>query len=321
MRRRGIAFIALILLLVLAIGCAKPASVAPQVSTDEAVMAVPAEAPVAEGRGYAADTSSTSGDIPSDSSLASEQQRMIIRTVNMSIIVEDTDVTVEAVRTLVAQYGGYVASSNRYLQNDQPYATVTVRVPAEQLDEVLVQLRAMAISLQNESSSGEDVTEEYYDLDARITNLKAAEEELRGMLADVRENNGKAEDVLSIYRELTDIRGQIDSLEGRQQYLSRLSALSTVTINISPKSAPAKIVEPEQWKPLVVASRALKSFVSLVEVLATILIYLVILSPVFLVPALIIWLIVRGSRRRRARRAAEAAAAAMSEPEAGSDAK
>lgn len=314
MKRVSVLLTSLILLLVLIAGCAQ-SQVA---SRDEAVesgmaMATAAPAPMAgvaseEGKGYAADMA-VDGQVPADANLASTQERMIIRTVTMSVIVEDTDATLAAVRTLLGDYEGYVADSNRYLQDDQPYATVTIRVPADKLDAALDRLRGLAISVVSESSSGEDVTEEYYDLEARIANLKAAEEELREMLSEVRENNGKAEDVLAIYRELTDIRGQIDSLEGRQQYLSRLSALSTVTLYISPKAAPAQIVEPESWNPLVTASRALRGFVSFLQFVVSVLIYVLIFSPFILVPIAIIWLIVRGARRRRARRAAEAPAA------------
>ncbi len=148
-----------------------------------------AEMSKGEGRGYAADQFA-GGDVPADANLASTQERMIIRTVTMSIIVEDTDATLEAVRTLLGEYAGYVADSNRYLQNHQPYATVTIRVPADTLDAALERLRGLAISVVSESSSGEDVTRSTMTSSAH-RQLKAAETELREMLSEVRENNGK----------------------------------------------------------------------------------------------------------------------------------
>ena len=288
--------LALILVSVLASGCAARSAKQEERVVDEVMVEgapeVPAKAPAAAGssegdRGYAA----------SDVSL---QQRMIIRTVNMSVLVEDTDQTLEQVRALVASYDGYVADSNRWMINDtQAMAQITIRVPAESLDAALEALRGMALKVERETSSGQDVTEEYTDVQARLRNLEATEKELLALLTEVRENRGKAEDILAIHRELTEIRGQIESLKGRSQYLEQMTALATITLEIRPKAAPEAVVEPHQWNPQVTASRALRSLVEFGRVAIDVGIYLVIFSPVVIIPALIIWLIVRAVRRGR----------------------
>ncbi len=304
---RWIAVFALILVMVLVGGCAgKPA----QMSRDEAAYEVaveaekqsmagagavapaqPAEAPASYGeegsRGYAA----------SDAAL---QQRMIIRTVNMTVLVEDTDAALNEVRSLVASYEGYIADSNRWMINDtQAMAQVTIRVPAESLDAALEALRGMALKVERETSSGQDVTEEYTDIQARLRNLEATETELLALLTEVRENRGKAEEILAIHRELTSIRGQIESLKGRSQYLERMTALATITMEIRPKATPGAVVDSYRWSPLVTASDALRSLLAFAQVVIDVGIYLLIFSPVFIIPAVIVWLVVRALRRGR----------------------
>ncbi|MBC7237577.1 MAG: DUF4349 domain-containing protein [Chloroflexi bacterium] len=227
---------------------------------------------------------------------------MIIRTANMTIIVQDTDQTLEAMRRLTADHKGYVSNSNRWLVGNQPYARVTIRVPAESLDAVLATIRKLAIKVQEENISSQDVTEEYVDLKARLVNLEAAEEELRALLTEVRENRGKAEDILAIYRQLTEIRSQIESLKGRMQFLEQMTAMATLNLEIRPVEAPQPIVDRPRWNPLVTISGALRAFVQVLQVLVDLLIYLAVFSPFVLVPLLILWVLVRWIRRRQRNR-------------------
>lgn len=292
---RAVLWVSLAALLVL--GCA------PKRAEVVAPAAMPVEAVQVSGArgdaGYAA-------PLPSlvSADLAEVGERMIIRTVNMTVVVEDTDATIELIRQLVAEKRGYIAEANRWLSNEQPYARVTFRVPAESLDSAVAALQKAAIRVENENTRGEDVTEEYVDLDARLRNLEATEKELLALLTEVRENRGKAEDVLAIHREITAIRAQIESLKGRQQYLSRMSAMATISVEIRPKEAPRTVIQRARWSPLVTASRALRGFVEMLQVLADIAIYLIIFSPVVIAPVIVIWLLVRWARRRKAKRSA-----------------
>ena len=118
----------------------------------------------------------------------------------------------------------------------------------------------------------------------------------------MRENRGKAEDILAIHRELTNIRSQIESLQGRSQYLERMTALATLRVEIRPRETPVPVVEPAQWSPLVTLNRALRAFVSAFQVLLDLAIYVVIFSPFVLIPVAVLWLPVRALQRRRRNR-------------------
>ena len=233
------------------------------------------------------------------SAISAETERMIIRTASMSVVVEDTDEALRELHALAKLHDGYIADSNRWLvDDDTPMANVTLRVPAESLDEVLEVIRGMAIKVESENISGQDVTEEYTDIQARLGNLEAAEEELLALLTEAREMRWKAEDILAVHRDLTSIRQQIESLKGRSQYLERMTALATISVSIRPKEAPKALVETE-WDPLVTLSKAARSFRNVLLVFIDIGIYLVIFSPFVIVPVVIIWLLVRRARRKK----------------------
>lgn len=227
--------------------------------------------------------------------------RMIIRTTYMTIVVQDTDVMLTELQAMIQQYGGYVSDLNRWFVNEQPYASIVLRIPAEHLDAALAQVREGSIRVASERTSGADVTEEYVDLSARLRNLEATETELLELMTEVRRNRGSAEDILAIHNRITEIRGQIESLKGRTQYLERMAALATVHIEIQPRVLPGAIVTPARWNPLVTVSDAARAFVGMLQSLLDLAIWLLILSPFILIPVLAVWFIVRGIRRRRAR--------------------
>lgn len=291
------AAITLVLMLALTVSCGARQSRPRGLETVivEKEVAVAREMPVTAPRPAAAPDSNDQAA----STLGAASEQMIIRTAHLTVVVQDTDEVLRTLRDIARDYEGYIADSNRWLQDDQAYARATLRVPAQSLDEVLDLLRGIAIRVETESVSGQDVTEEYVDLQARLGNLEAAEKELLALLVEVRESRGKAEDILAVHRELTSIRSQIESLKGRKQYLERMTAMATIHIEINPKEAPRRLIEKAKWSPLVTVSKALRGFVSVFQVLVDISIYVVTFSPFILIPLAILWLLVRWARHRK----------------------
>jgi len=299
-KNRLIAVIAMLLVtLAPLVGCAAKA-VRETVVVEKAVQverqAAPTMAPApAHAPEYSADTAGNAAYAQE----GSVGERMIIQTVDMSVTVEDTDKVIAELNTLTKNYKGYISDSRKWIQDDQTYGSVTLRVPAESLDELLSKIYGLVLKVDNENKGGQDVTEEYTDLGARLRNLEATEKELLALLTEVRENRGKAEDILAVYRELTNIRAQIESMKGRMQYLERMTALATVHLEIRPKEAPRPVVEKYKWSPLVTLNNALRAFVVVLQKLVDIIIVLLIFSPLVLVPLAVIWLIVYLVRRSK----------------------
>ena len=233
-----------------------------------------------------------------------QEMRVIIYTGNISLIVRDTETAVQAVTQLATDQGGYVSGSNVYQSGEALRGTVTIRVPAERYQQTMEQLRSLALRVERENSSSQDVTEEFTDLEARKANLEVTEAALQKLLIE-RQQIGNTSDILEVHRELTNIRGQIEQIEGRLRYLANQSALSTITIELTPDALYQPITV-AGWEPQGVAKEALQALIDALQALANIVIWLIVfvlpLLIVFLIPLVVVVLIIRWWWRRNKKR-------------------
>ncbi len=299
MRRTMLLALSVILSLLVG-GCAMGAQ-APQPMLDyEGELGVPVEMPPAAPEPQAAREEAVAGT--GFQNVVTE--RMIVRTGSLTIVVEDTEQAVEAIEDLVAELEGYISDLRTWRVNDQVAAAVTLRVPAQSFEEARDRVKALATEVDSENASGQDVTEEYVDLEARLHNLEVAETELLELLASAQETRQDAEQILAIYREVTSIRQQIEQIQGRMQYLDDATSLATLTVNLNPEEVEQPVVEPG-WEPLRTAKGAARALVNALEFLMDLAIWLV----VFVLPTLAIlalplvlvglgWFLWRRRRRR-----------------------
>lgn len=235
------------------------------------------------------------------------QNRMIVRSAEMRVIVADTGKAVSDATRSAEAVGGYVAGSQIWREGELLRARLTLRVPSDKLTMTLAQLRAIATRVENETVSSEDVSAEYVDLGARVRNLEATEEELRQLLVVARQNSRKATDVLEVHEKLTQIRGEIEQAKGRMRYLSETAALSAIALDITPDALAQPVVEPG-WQPLVVAKDATRALVGLMQSVANAAIWIVIyVLPLCALIAVIVFVLWRAVRRITARNAASTA--------------
>ncbi len=238
-------------------------------------------------------------------SLPSAADRLIVYTGSLSLEVKDTDESVAKINDILKASNGYIAS--RSLVSDSKNikrGNISIRVPAAALDSALAQIKAIGIKVLREDSKSNDVTEEYTDLDARRKNLEAAESELTKLLDTVRERTGKAEDILAIYNQLTQIRGQIEQIKGRQKFLESTSALATYTIEFVPHEEALATAQGVTWDPGRTVRSSLAALVQVLQTLADVGIRLVLLVLptllIILLPlAVLFWIVRRFWRRRR----------------------
>ena len=153
------------------------------------------------------------------------QQRIIVRTVDVALEVADVSATVDRVSDLAKEFGGWVVSSDRSRKHA---AFISVRVPAERLDESVLRLRGMAVEVESEVMSSRDVTDEYVDLTSRLTNMQATEEALLRLF----DRAEKVEDALKVQTELTRVQEEIERLLGRIKFLEQTSAFSLVNVTL-----------------------------------------------------------------------------------------
>ncbi len=231
-------------------------------------------------------------------------ERLVIRNANLVIVVEDPSASASSITQLAEQMGGYVVSLNIYQSTygdnlSATYASITVRVPAERLNEALDEIKEGTVEVRSENISGQDVTQEYTDLESQLRNLEAAEEELREIMGSLT----KAEDVLRVYENLRQVRQEIEIIKGRMQYFEQSARLSAISIELLPDvvSQPLQI---GRWQPEGTAKEALQSLIKALQFLANATIWFVIyVLPILVLLSIPFWVIRWIIIRRRARKA------------------
>ena len=192
--------------------------------------------------------------------------------------------------------GGFVVSSYVSKNEVAPTGRITVRIPVNIFDRGVEEIKKFG-DVQSEQVDGQDVTEEYVDLDSQLRNLRATEEQFLAILRQAQ----KIEDILAVQRELTQIRGQIEQIQGRMKYLKQSAQLATLSVSLSTDPSGLPVVDDgEQWRPLAVIKDALRSLVGLGKNIAELAIWLVVFIPIWLGFGLVIWLVRRWFRRRKA---------------------
>lgn len=156
--------------------------------------------------------------------------RKIIYTAHVDLVVEDFEAAEGALVQLIRSHKDvYIAKSDvRGSPGDPRTATWTIRVPAAQYEAFLDEVVKLG-ELHQKNINSQDATDEYYDTKSRVKNKQV--EEVR-LLKHLEQSTGKLEDILAVERELTRVRGEIERMQGRLQYLEQLSALTTVTVTL-----------------------------------------------------------------------------------------
>jgi hypothetical protein len=265
------------------LGAAAPV---PDIAVEEAAMEAPAAI--------------SEFDTASQSQLPAGQERLIIRTADMSIVAADTEEALSRIAEMANSSGGWVVGSNVFQSSDvSKTGYIEIRVPAEGFQSVLDAIAGLAVEVTNLSTSGQDVTEEFVDLDARLGNLEATAARLRTFLDEAR----NVEEALAVNAELSRVEGEIEAIKGRMQYLEQSSAFSSITVNVTPDEL-AEPIEVGGWQPQGVAKQAVEALINALQVVANAVIWFVLFAlPILLVIAipvvLIIWIIQRLRRRER----------------------
>jgi hypothetical protein len=245
-----------------------------------------------------AETKQTSLRAPApDSGYAPGEDRTIIKTANLSLVVDDVRQTVDQVNSLVKTHNGLVVSSNiaeSQYQDGGAKAYLSLRVPVTQLEDTLTQLRKLAIKVTQDSMNADDRTKQKVDLEARIKNLKASEEQLMTIMRQAK----NVQETLEVQQQLTNVRGQIEVMNAQLENVTNDAAMSSISLTISTKSSDLPVVGPQQNSIGEEIKLAVKDMIRLYRGLFLSGIRTVILLLPLLILALIGWLIWKRSARK-----------------------
>jgi hypothetical protein len=219
-----------------------------------------------------------------------DADRKIVRSGEMALTVDDVLATRDEITRLAAGLDGFIVSSRIWGEEQDIRGSITIRVAAQDFELALSRLREMAVKVKSETTSSQDVTEEYIDLTSRLRNAEATEAQYLELLKQAED----VDDILRVYEGLSRVRSEIEQIKGRVQYLERTTSMSLITVYLEPWVSGRPLVG-SGWNPLETIKSAVRGIVGFAEWFTTFFIWLVVFSPVWGgVVAVIYWL-----RRRR----------------------
>lgn len=228
--------------------------------------------------------------VANDSYDASVTDRQIIKTANLSLHVEDVRAAATEVEGVTTQEGGNVISSSVTRGDKSYYGYMTVKVPADKFDETMTALTALAVYVESQDTNASDVTEQYMDLQSRLTNKQAEEAQYLAILKQA----DNVTDTLAVTQALSNVRYEIESLQGQIKLYD--SQIDYSTINLSLSEDESAQAASETWNPGSTVHEAQSDFVVFLQGAVDLAIYAVIFGGPLLLILILVWLLRRGRK-------------------------
>ncbi|MFA5894898.1 MAG: DUF4349 domain-containing protein [Candidatus Shapirobacteria bacterium] len=211
--------------------------------------------------------------------------RLVIRDSSLSLQVKDVAAEVSAIETLAKGFGGYLVNSNLSRPESAANGSITVRVPEAKRSEAMAAFKKLAVKVVSESVSGNDVTDQYVDLDAQLAVLTKTKVKFE----DILDKATRVEDLMNVQQQLINIQQQIDSVKGQQKYLDQSAKLSLVSVYLSTDELALPYAPTNEWRPAVIFKEAVRSLIANVRGLGSLIIWGVVYLPILIPVGLIIW--------------------------------
>lgn len=244
------------------------------------------------------DSASGSGELAAQDSQLNVSERMVSYEANISVEVKELDAALSAIEQKTKATGGYVVESSVYSIDDHSKgANLAVRVPQKQFQDVLAFIEKESEKTVDRNVRGEDVTEEFVDLDSRLRAKKAVEKRLLSFM----ETAQKTEDLLKISNDLARVQEEIEQLTGRMNYLKNRTDYASIHVDLREKAAP-KLAEKED---LDTWGKAKSTFIEtlngLVSLVSALVVFFVGFSPVLILLGIVgigFWTFYKRKRKR-----------------------
>ena len=184
-----------------------------------------------------------------------------------------------------------MVNSNLNNPQDAATATVTVRVPSAKLQAALQTFRGLGVKVVSENLSGQDVTDEFVDNEARLAIL----EKTKAKFEEILDNAINVQDILTVQREIINLQSQIDAVKGQQNYLEKSAQMAKLTIYLSTDELALPYAPSETWRPAVIFKQAVRSLLGSARKLGTLVIWLAVYSIIWLPILLLIYFLKKRS--------------------------
>lgn len=232
----------LLILIIAGVSCKAPSvTQAPTESQDRGIPQTPAPGmPTPPVTNSPAPTPGPAGPAANGALAQQAQQiaeRLIVRNGNIVIMVDDIKTAVNQISSLAEQKRGFVVSSQIPPVEQDSTGSIVIRVPADEFESTMTAIGGFAAEVKSQSTSANDVTQQYTDLNSRLTNLLATEQQFLVIL----DKATTVTDILSVQRELDRTRENIEVTKGQIQYLEQTSSTSLITVTLQQSKLIVKI--------------------------------------------------------------------------------
>ncbi len=231
-------------------------------------------------------------------SAAQAYDRKIIRNANLEIELDQPEVAQRKAATIAETNGGFVVTSEARKTDGSVFVNVVLRVPSAQFNLVIELLRSQlgdqaGGKILQDKVSGLDVTEEFLDLEARIKTKKALEDQF---LVIMRSAN-KVADALEVQRQIAEVRGEIEQMEGRRRFLANQAALSTITLALH-TAAPVMLASSPKGFWFQVRQAFANGVDTALGIVLGVIQFVLVLIPILVLIVLPLWLVFLWLRKR-----------------------
>ena len=159
-------------------------------------------------------------------------ERKIIRNADLKLETNSPEESQQKITKIAESKNGFVIETNQTSSDvrtsTRDIVNMTIRVPAAKFDEAITEIRGSGNRVIEETVKGQDVTEEFIDIEARLKTQRALEEQF----IEIMKRATTVADALNVQRELAEVRGEIEKVEGRKRFLENQSSLSTIKIQL-----------------------------------------------------------------------------------------
>ena len=211
---------------------------------------------------------------------------------SLSLKVKNLDQDVKRIQNMVSHYSARVTNSNSG-RAELPYVNMTILVPRSSFNDLLTDIKQIGESVTNENIQSTDVTEQFIDIEAKLNVMKKTEDRFIELMSDTH----SIEEIIQVEKELMRIRGDIDSLEGRINYLSKTTENSIIDLHMTQEAS----IAGSRWNPKDSLNDSIRFLVSFLKHLADLVIWVFVFAPIILILGVISYLIYRWVKKTRYR--------------------
>lgn len=233
-------------------------------------------------------------NIPKIGGGADTNQRIVIKNSNLSLLVKDVQKTGDEVLDYTKSLGGFMVSTSYNRPQETPFGEITVRIPTEKLDESLKKFRSLGLKVTSENLIGNDVTDQYKDIDANLATLEKTKAKFEAFL----DRSTTVADSLNVQREITNLQVQIDMLKGQKKAIEENASFTKITLFLSTDELALPYTPDKTFRPQVIFKQAVRSLFSTLQNFGEVLIWIGVYSVIW-IPLLLGYF---GYRRWKARK-------------------